>query len=129
MVIVRVVVLALLVYYGWVMGHVPPDQLNTFGTLAAYSFFVTAPLLYFLPALEARARKHPNLTAIELVNIFLGWTLVGWVCALAWAYKDAEATPAPAPAAAAEMKACPFCAEDVRVEAIKCKHCGSALPA
>lgn len=24
-------------------------------------------------------------------------------------------------------KACPFCAEDVRVEAIKCKHCGSAL--
>ena len=24
-------------------------------------------------------------------------------------------------------KTCPFCAEDVRVEAIKCKHCGSFL--
>lgn len=27
------------------------------------------------------------------------------------------------------LKACPFCAEPVRTEAIKCKHCGSAIPA
>jgi hypothetical protein len=27
------------------------------------------------------------------------------------------------------MKKCPFCAEAVRAEAVKCKHCGSALPA
>lgn len=26
-----------------------------------------------------------------------------------------------------EYKKCPFCAESVRVEAIKCKHCGSNL--
>ena len=25
------------------------------------------------------------------------------------------------------LRQCPFCAEDVRVEAIKCKHCGSAI--
>lgn len=29
----------------------------------------------------------------------------------------------------ANLKACPFCAESVRMEAIKCKHCGSELPA
>lgn len=129
MVVVRILVLAFLVYYGWVMGHVPPNQLNAFGTLAAYSFFVTAPLLYFLPALEARFKKHPNLVAIELVNIFLGWTLVGWVCALAWAYKTPEAAATAPASSEPQTKACPYCAEDVRVEAIKCKHCGSALPA
>ncbi len=26
-----------------------------------------------------------------------------------------------------EQKQCPYCAEDVRAEAIKCKHCGSYL--
>jgi hypothetical protein len=40
---------------------------------------------YFLPALIARERSHPNVEAIFAINLLLGWTLVGWVVALAWA--------------------------------------------
>ena len=42
----------------------------------------------------------------------------------------AQAEAAPASQVAAEqptLRACPFCAEPVRVEAIKCKHCGSDI--
>lgn len=40
--------------------------------------------IYLLPSLVAAGRKHPNSNSIGIVNIFLGWTLLGWVVALAW---------------------------------------------
>lgn len=40
--------------------------------------------LYFLPALVAVIRNHSNLMAIAILNLFLGWTLIGWVGALVW---------------------------------------------
>lgn len=54
--------------------------------------FITSVLLlclYFLPSLvAARARKR-NSAAIFLFNLFLGWTLIGWIVALIWsATKD-----------------------------------------
>jgi len=44
--------------------------------------------VYFAPTVVARARGHNNLAPIVVVNLFLGWTLVGWVIALAWAVAD-----------------------------------------
>lgn len=41
--------------------------------------------LHFLPGIIASRRNHRNALAIWLVNIFLGWTLIGWVVALIWA--------------------------------------------
>lgn len=40
---------------------------------------------YFLPACVAEIRKKRNKTAILVLNLFLGWTLIGWVVALVWA--------------------------------------------
>lgn len=38
----------------------------------------------------AAGRKHRNESAIGVVNLFLGWTLVGWVGAFAWALTAQE---------------------------------------
>lgn len=41
--------------------------------------------IYFLPTMIAYTRKHERRGAIVLVDLFLGWTLVGWWFALIWA--------------------------------------------
>jgi len=46
---------------------------------------IGAVLLYFLPSIVANKRKKDNATAITVLNLFLGWTLIGWVIALVWA--------------------------------------------
>ena len=48
-----------------------------------YMCFLMA--LYFMPWITAHKNKHPNTEAIGIINIFLGWTFIGWVVALAWA--------------------------------------------
>lgn len=53
------------------------------GVLAIILFFIGI-IIYFLPAFNASSRKHPNTSSIFLLNLFLGWTLVGWVAALVW---------------------------------------------
>lgn len=40
---------------------------------------------YLLPTIVAMNRKVANSAGIVLLNIFLGWTLLGWVGALIWA--------------------------------------------
>jgi ABC-type long-subunit fatty acid transport system fused permease/ATPase subunit len=47
-------------------------------------------LAYFLPVIVAMSRKVKNRSAIGVLNLFLGWTLVGWVVALMMAVKDKE---------------------------------------
>lgn len=37
---------------------------------------------YLLPSIVAVYRKHRNGNAIFIVNLFLGWSLLGWVLAL-----------------------------------------------
>lgn len=49
-------------------------------------FFILILCLYFLPALIASHRRHPNRTPIMIINFGFGWTLLGWFACLAWAY-------------------------------------------
>jgi hypothetical protein len=47
---------------------------------------IAALSLYLIPSIEADAREHKDAFAITLVNILLGWTVVGWFAARAWAH-------------------------------------------
>lgn len=44
--------------------------------------------LYFLPAIIAKTRKNANTTGIFILNLFLGWTFLGWIVALIWAFSS-----------------------------------------
>ncbi len=47
-------------------------------------------LFYFLPFTIAFHKKRTNTGAIFALNLFLGWSLIGWVVALVWALKDEQ---------------------------------------
>jgi Superinfection immunity protein len=41
--------------------------------------------LYFVPIVVAVARKVTNQGTVAVINVFLGWTFIGWIVALAMA--------------------------------------------
>ncbi len=47
-------------------------------------------LIYFIPSFIAMKKQHPQKVAILLLNIFLGWTFIGWVGALIWAVSNPQ---------------------------------------
>ena len=55
--------------------------------MIALLFLLAATLvglgLYFLPAIIGFRKR--NRIAILVLNLFLGWTFIGWVVALVWA--------------------------------------------
>jgi hypothetical protein len=42
-------------------------------------------LLYFTPAIIATIRNHRHLTHIRILNLLLGWTVLGWLAMAIWA--------------------------------------------
>ena len=59
-------------------------------------FFLVSTAIYLCPTLFAIYRNHHSRLKIALLNILLGWTVIGWAAALIWAVSP------PAPVVAAE---------------------------
>jgi Superinfection immunity protein len=53
-----------------------------------FHFFGFWTVLYFLPSIIAVVRSKRDTLAIFLLNLFLGWSVIGWVVALVWAAKN-----------------------------------------
>jgi hypothetical protein len=43
---------------------------------------IPAIVIYFLPSIIAGLRGHRQADMVFVINLFFGWTLVGWVVAL-----------------------------------------------
>lgn len=40
-----------------------------------------------MPTIIAYVRRRPDLASIALFNVFLGWTIIGWVIAIVWCFR------------------------------------------
>lgn len=50
-------------------------------------------IVYFIPSMIAHYRRHNNMLAIFMLNLFLGWLCVGWIISMVWACTNNVATP------------------------------------
>jgi len=95
-------------------------------------FWLVSLFLYFLPAFLARNKA--NFTSILILNIFAGWTFVGWIIALIWAVssdmqRPVAAPPQPSQPPVAENFFCTACGRPCPAGARFCSSCGAAQPA
>lgn len=52
-------------------------------------YFILIVLVYFLPTILAASGRRGS---VAVVNVFFGWTLLGWVVALFMAIRSRERT-------------------------------------
>lgn len=77
-------ILTMLGIIWWKTAQIPGDSNPALGLIT----LIIIICVYFLPYMVAQKRKHSKSQAILIVNLFLGWTLIGWVVALAWAFAE-----------------------------------------
>jgi hypothetical protein len=69
----------------------PHDEYTPTETAIAVAIWLTIlATLWLLPTIVAVRRHVRHVGSIAVINIFLGWTFVGWVAALALATRTVE---------------------------------------
>ena len=63
------------------------------GVLRSLVFIGFVGLVYLVPTIVAGVRKVPNAGSVIVLNVLLGWTLIGWVVALFMALQAAGKPP------------------------------------
>ena len=63
------------------------------GADSLFGFIIIAVglAIYFLPSIVAHKKR--NESAIVVLNLLLGWTILGWVVALVWALNNDPPAP------------------------------------
>jgi hypothetical protein len=95
-------------------GRVTERTADSGTPLSTFVVIAIIAALYFIPYLTAHKRRVKHLTAIGLLNLAFGWTVIGWFAALIWALVDPSLLG---------TTTCPFCAETIKTQARVCPHC------
>ena len=64
---------------------VGPDSPSPWFPGSYLPFGLISLALYLLPTIIVLARRKKNVLGPILVNVLLGWTVIGWIVALIWA--------------------------------------------
>ena len=59
---------------------------DTASVVGAIILLAFGGIVYFIPSMIAAQRGHLAASGVMIVNLFLGWTVVGWWVCLIWAY-------------------------------------------
>ncbi len=60
----------------------PTERYTGGGLPKGWIMIVISAALYVLPSLLAWKGENPRRTTIMLVNLLLGWTVIGWIAAM-----------------------------------------------
>ena len=86
--------------------------------MKGFILFIIAFVIYFLPSLISNRKDNGN--SVFVVNLFLGWTLIGWVVALAWALNSKKVEKK----ISIKKYECPRCGAQSEIqEGLKLFHC------
>jgi RsiW-degrading membrane proteinase PrsW (M82 family) len=72
------------------MHHTQLQSLSLSQTIVLVIALFCVLAFYLLPTIMAIKRKSPHTTAVVILNIFFGFTLVGWIVALVLASKQPQ---------------------------------------
>lgn len=101
--------------------------MDGFAWLMAMTLIIVSLAFYFLPTIIAFTRPHRNTLAIGALNLLLGWTVLGWICALIWALTAPADEPVPVRVRSGSQRACPGCGLVTDATAKFCTGCGRQL--
>lgn len=98
------------------------DNVTLIRVVSGFIFLFVLIPLYFLPTFLAWNKRQR--VPILVLNIFLGWTFLGWIGALIWALADA-------PQASSQPVSilCASCGKYTHAGAQFCSNCGQSLSA
>ena len=86
-------------------------------------FLIFCVVVYFLPSIIGHDKRP--FAGIFLLNFLLGWTIIGWICALIWACTAEERSPVFAVAGGSRY--CSRCGAMSPQVANFCRSCGSRV--